>query len=909
VLEIVKDITDSKNAYTSLSESEENYRRLFNSSGDGILIADITTMAFIESNPAICKMLGYTREEMLTKTVKDIHPPECLDYIVGEFKSQAENKQLVASIPYLTKQGTVVYADISTNRAIIKGQDCNIGFFRDVTQRKLAEKKLQESQERMALVLEGSNLGYWDWNIETNEVKRNARWAEMLGYTLPEIEFNVKQWTDLHHPDDRAAVWESIQDHLEGRTEMHRIEYRMLAKDGQYKWILDCAKVVKRDAQGRPLRMSGTHTDVTESRLIRERLLESEEKFRTLAERCPFAIMIYQDDYWVYVNPAVELISGYIPEEFYKMRFWEVVHPDYRKLVLESGKKRQSGQPAPPAYDLKIIHKAGHEVWVSLSGSSLMYEGKPAGLVTIMDITERKNAEAALQESEARYRLLAENMTDNLWTFDLRTMRYSYLSPAVYSIIGFTPEEAIDFRLEDIMTPPSYEVITKILAEELFEADQHYDPARSRTLEVELYHKDGRTVWTEISVRFVYDDDYRPVALQGVTRDISERKRLQTQLQKSQKMESLGLLAGGVAHDLNNVLSGIVSYPELLLMNLPEDSKLRKPLKTIMESGNRAAAIVQDLLTIARGVAIAKEPLKLNALVSDYFNSPEFKRLNQLYSGVTFRTHLAEDLLNIDASDVHIRKVIMNLIANAAEAVKESGNVFVSTDNRFLDKVINGYEEIDIAQYAVLSIADDGPGISAGDLKNIFEPFYTKKKMDRSGTGLGLSIVWNIMQDHKGYIDVKSDGTGTKFELYFPITRDAVVKTDANLSLASYKGNGESILVVDDIETQREITSRMLDMLGYQYKAVASGEEAIDYLKHHTVDLILLDMIMEPGISGYETYKRIIKLHPGQKTIILSGFSETDDVRRTQFLGAGKYLKKPIMLEKLGMSIKEELKK
>ncbi|MEZ4578103.1 MAG: PAS domain-containing protein [Desulfobacterales bacterium] len=250
-LEIIKDITESKTIYKALSESEENYRRLFNSGGDGILIADISTMAFIEANPAICKLLGCARKELLTKTVKDIHPPESLDYVIGEFQAQAEGKKLVAhDIPCLTKQGTVVYADISTTRAVIRDRERNIGFFRDITERKLAEKELQDSQERMAFVLEGSNLGYWDWNLETGEVKRNERWAEILGYTLSEIEFSVKQWTDLHHPDDREAAWKSIQDHLEGRTEMHRLEYRMLAKDGQYKWILDCAKVVKRDTEG-----------------------------------------------------------------------------------------------------------------------------------------------------------------------------------------------------------------------------------------------------------------------------------------------------------------------------------------------------------------------------------------------------------------------------------------------------------------------------------------------------------------------------------------------------------------------------------------------------------------------------------------------------------------------------------
>jgi len=527
----------------------------------------------------------------------------------------------------------------------------------------------------------------------------------------------------------------------------------------------------------------------------------------------------------------------------------------------------------------------------------------------LREIDERKKYAKALKESESRYRLLADNISDTIWIFELNESRFSYCSPSIEGITGIKAEDVTNFRLEDILTPLSLEFANKFLVEELAAASRTFDSKRSQRLELELYRKDGSTLWTETVAKLIYDQNQQPIAILGATRDISDRKKLQDQLFKSQKMESLGLLAGGVAHDLNNVLSGIVSYPELLLMKLPDDSELNKPLKTILESGNRAAAIVQDLLTIARGVAITKEPIKLNDLVSDYFNLPEFKKLKQFYPGVTFKTNLAEDLLNIDASDIHIRKVLMNLIANAAEEVKENGNVSVSTDNRFLDKPLKGYEEIDIGEYAVFAVADDGPGISTRALKRVFEPFYTKKKMGRSGTGLGLSVVWNVMRDHKGYIDVKSDEDGTLFELYFPISRDALLKKDINLSLTNYKGKGETILVIDDIESQREISSMMLDMLGYKYQSVSSGEQALEYLKHHTVDLILLDMIMEPGINGHETYKRIIKIHPGQKAIILSGFSETVDVRKTQSLGAGKYLKKPITLEKLGMAIKDELAK
>jgi len=181
--------------------------------------------------------------------------------------------------------------------------------------------------------------------------------------------------------------------------------------------------------------------------------------------------------------------------------------------------------------------------------------------------------------------------------------------------------------------------------------------------------------------------------------------------------------------------------------------------------------------------------------------------------------------------------------------------------------------------------------------------------MGRSGTGLGLAVVWNVVRDHRGYIDVTSDENGTVFELYFPTTRDEISGKDLSIDINDYKGDGETVLVVDDMESQRKISCHMLDKLGYKTKAVSSGEEAVEYLKDHAVDLVLLDIIMDPGINGCETYERIIKIHPNQKAVIASGFAETDDVKEAQGLGAGKYIRKPLTLKKIGLAVKDELEK
>ncbi|MDY6791242.1 MAG: response regulator, partial [Thermodesulfobacteriota bacterium] len=387
-----------------------------------------------------------------------------------------------------------------------------------------------------------------------------------------------------------------------------------------------------------------------------------------------------------------------------------------------------------------------------------------------------------------------------------------------------------------------------------------------------------------------------------------ERRRLETQLAHAKKMEAIGTLAGGVAHDLNNVLNATVSYPDLILMELPEESPLRTPILSIQESGIRAAAIVQDLLTLARRGIVATEVTNLNQIINRYLESPEFAKLIEFHPHAKIERNLETDLLNIMGSPVHLSKTVMNLVSNAAEAMADGGSIIISTESRYIDQPIKGYDNIKEGDYVVLIVSDSGAGISAGDLERIFEPFFTKKVMGRSGTGLGMAVVWGTVKDHRGYIDVQSTiGKGTTFTLYFPVTRKEKEAKERTVSVEEYRGKGESVLIVDDIKEQRDIASRLLTKLGYSVASASGGEEAFEYMKDHSADLLVLDMIMDPGIDGLETYKKILQLHPHQKAIIASGFSASERVKQVQKLGAGAYIKKPYTIEKIGIAIKNEL--
>jgi len=518
-----------------------------------------------------------------------------------------------------------------------------------------------------------------------------------------------------------------------------------------------------------------------------------------------------------------------------------------------------------------------------------------------------------VQESEKRYRELVENVNSIIMRMDADG-NISFFNYFARKLFGYTKEEILGRNIRSTILAGAEETGHRF---QRLLNDIDRMPERKIVCQVEHLMKAGGNSWITWTCKQVFDHQEKFKEILCVGSDTTELKRaeeekkdLTAKLQRSQKMEALGTLAGGVAHDLNNILSGIVSYPELLLMDMEEDSPLRKPILTIQESGEKAAAIVQDLLTLARrGVDTAKV-VNLNDVILAYLKSPEYDKLKFNYPGVRVKTDFESHLINIFGSLVHLSKVIMNLVANAAEAMPEGGDVLIKTRNRYIDTTINGYDNVEEGDYVTLSVADSGVGILPEDQERIFEPFYTKKLMGLSGTGLGLAIVWGTVKDHNGYIDLKSkEGKGTEFKLYFPVTRQELIQEKRDLSIDDYTGHGESVLVVDDIKGQREIASLMLTKLQYQVASVSSGEDAVRYLKEKPVDLLVLDMIMDPGIDGLETYKEILAIRTGTKAIIASGFSETEKVREAQQLGAGAYVKKPYTIEKLGVAIRRELEK
>jgi PAS domain S-box-containing protein len=524
-------------------------------------------------------------------------------------------------------------------------------------------------------------------------------------------------------------------------------------------------------------------------------------------------------------------------------------------------------------------------------------------------VDELRKTEQALKDSETLLRSTLESTADGILVVDnsgkviCRNTRFGEMWNIAPKILQSDDDEnLINSVLSQLRDPDVF--LTNVRA--LYKSDKHDFGV--------IEFRDGR-VFERYSEPLIVNENM--VGRVWSFRDITEREkaekekeRLQVKLQEAEKMRAIGTLAGGVAHDLNNILSGIVSYPELIMMDLPEDNPLRNSIKIIHDSGKKAAAIVQDLLNLARRGVSASEVLNLNEIISEYLSSPEFEKLKTFHPLVEVSTCLDNSLLNQIGSPVHLSKAIMNLVSNAAEAMPKGGSIHISTENRYLDKPVIGYDRVSEGEYVVLTVTDTGVGIADKELGRIFEPFYTKKVMGRSGTGLGMAVVWGTVKDHKGYIHVDSQlEKGTSFNIYMPSTKKEKIVSPNAKKLNDFTGNGETILVIDDVKEQREIASKILSQLGYSVKVASSGEEAVEMINTEKTDLIVMDMIMAPGLDGLETYEKIIAMHPHQKAIVVSGFSETKRVKKIQQLGAGTYVRKPYTIEKIGIAVRTELEK
>jgi PAS domain S-box-containing protein len=509
----------------------------------------------------------------------------------------------------------------------------------------------------------------------------------------------------------------------------------------------------------------------------------------------------------------------------------------------------------------------------------------------------RMRAEDSLKESEQRFRSVVDTAADAIVTVD-ESGSIVFWSKGAERTFGRHWGDALGTAFEAMFVPPaedaSREEGASLVRRTGIKGNGERFPA-----ELSSAH------WAGSSGAFVT----------YIVRDRSEQERaerehreLELKLQRAQRMESLGTLAGGVAHDLNNLLTPLIGYTDLLLADVDEKDGMYEPLTMLRGVGERAGAVVQDLLTLGRKGPHQMSPLDLNAVLDSFRESPDFGDIAAKHPRVIVDWEREPRQLPISGSLSHLLKACQNLVLNACETMPQGGTLRIRTGTRELAERHVGYETVAPGAYAVVEFADTGTGIEARDLEHIFEPFYTKKRMGRSGTGLGLAVVYGVVHDHGGRVDVRTEpGKGTTLTLWFPLAAEAVAAETPHAA-AGLRGT-ERIMIVEDQPEQRAMAARLLTRAGYTVLAAEHGHAAVELLKRERVDIMLLDMIMEDSFDGLDCYREAIAVRPGQKAIIVSGFAETERVTEALRLGAGAFLRKPYRMNALLQAIRAELER
>ena len=794
------------------------------------------------------------------------------------------------------------YSEIEVQRVIDMALYAN-----DLKNRRcwLAEAARKHTEERYNLLADNLQDVIFTMDLDLNYTYVSPSIKSMRGYAPDEIV--GRSLYDMATPASVKKALEVVAEEMalekSGQADPNRfriIEAELYSKDGSTIWAEAKFSII-RDENNQPTGFIGINRDITERKQIDLKLKESEEKFRTLAEACPFAIMIYQKDFWIYANPAAEAISGYSKEELYQMRFWEIVHPDYQPLVRNRGTKRQSGQKAPPAYDFKIINKQRQDRWVSLSGGNLMYDGQPAGLITVIDITERKLAETALRESEEKYRTILENIEDGYYEVDLAG-NFTFFNEFLCRMSGLPWDEIIGVNYREYTDEENARKLFKTF-NMVFETGV---PATA--FDLEIIPKEGEKCNVEISVSLIKDENNEPEGFRGIIRDITARKqteahqaKLEAQLQQAQKMEAIGTLAGGVAHDFNNILQAINGYAQLLLMRKTPDHPDYNKLLQLQKSGERAANLVDQLLTFSRKMEGQRRHVSLNNEIQLVE-----KLLKQTIPRMIER-HLDLDasLWPVHADPVHLEQILLNLGSNAADAMPQGGQLTIKTRNVILDQNSTELPGIEPGRYVQLTVSDTGCGMDENTAAQIFDPFFTTKAVGK-GTGLGLASVYGIVKSHGGHIICSSEeNKGTVFKIYLPAVsqRDAEIETQQSATMP--EGGTETILIVDDEYPVREAAKEILQHFGYHVFCAEDAGRALELFRERaeSIDLVLLDLSM-PGMGGNQCLRELLAIDPEAKVLISSGYAADGLAKDALSSGACGFIGKPYQATEIARKIR-----
>ncbi|MCB2144967.1 MAG: PAS domain S-box protein [Deltaproteobacteria bacterium] len=760
-------------------------------------------------------------------------------------------------------------------------------------------RSLVETRNQMELVLHGADLGAWEWCVPSDAMIVNENWAKLIGYRFDEIGPLLENWRGLIAPEDITAANEAMQLHLEGQSDFYEIEHRLLHKAGHYIWVLAKGRVIERDAEGCPLRVCGTCLDTTKHRQVEAALKTSETLLRTLIDTLPDLVWL-KDPQGVYLacNKRFERLYGAKEADIIGKTDYDFVDPELADFFRKKDEAAMvAGSACLNEEELTFADDGHRELVETIKTPMVDARGRQIGVLGIArNITDRKRTMEMLRLSEEKFSKIFAMSPDIIAITRLQDGKIMDVN------IGF--EETTGWKRSEVVGRTSADI--QFWADPSAREDMVTELMAGRDVlhrEIEFRRKDGNRRIGVYSARMIRISD--EVTLIFILQDITKSRSLEAQLQQSQKLEAVGVLAGGVAHDFNNMLGAIIGYAELSMSTLDSSDPMRRNFNKILDAAQRSANLTRQLLAFARKQTIEPVVFDLNASIEG-----TLKMLRRLigenielaWQPTTVKCSVCMDPGQLD-------QILANLCVNARDAIAEVGKITIKTSTILFDEIsCSAYADCVPGEYVRLTIGDDGCGMDRETQDHIFEPFFTTKGIGQ-GTGLGLATVYGIVKQNQGFIQLYSEsGIGTTFDIYLPRHAGGAETAIKDSDDAIPYSQGETILMVEDDPTMREMGLLMLQRLGYTVLPAATPGEAIRMAEdeHTDIQLFITDVVM-PEMNGRELADRLLAIRPGMKHLFMSGYT-ADVIAHQGVLEEGvNFIHKPFTVKDLAVKIRAVL--
>ncbi|MBN3906173.1 MAG: PAS domain S-box protein [Nostoc sp. NMS1] len=896
---LLQEITDRQHAELALRQSENLYRQLVESQTDIIIRIDLQGQITF-ANMAACQTFGWKRDEFHGQSFLPFFHPDDLPQVMENITALGSSSQLLINCEHsaFTVNGIRWFQWNAIAIHDDKGEVVEIqGVGRDITeqqaalhQRQLAEVALRQSEEKFRTFAEHTQAFIWIRSADSFQpLYISPAYERIWGRSSQSLFEQPKSWIDNLHPDDRDRATQSIEQLLSSSQSIS-IEYRILRPDGSVRWIWNQGFAVY-DDQGQVNYYGGIAEDITERKLAEESLQESEARLSLATEAVQIGIwdrnLIANTGIWsANMGPLYGLPNNTLCPSLED--YLNLIHPEDRESVAANiARMIEEGQGA---IEYRIIWPDGSLHWLHCKGQAYYNEiGQPIRLIgTTRDVTERKLAEQKISEQAA----LLDIATDAILVRDFQSQILVW-NKGAERMYGWLSTEVIGKDLQEILYPPGTQHQLEAPLKSVIESGSWQG-------ELSKVTKSGKEIVVESRWTLMCDPQGKPKSILSVDTDITEKKQLEEQFFRAQRLESIGTLAGGIAHDLNNILTPILATAQLLQGKLFQNEERSEQLLALVESNaQRGAALVKQVLSFARGFKGERIIIQIKYLILEIIQI-----LKETFpKSIELSTIIPEDTWAIAGDTTQLHQVLMNLVVNARDALPNGGDITISVENKFIDEAYTRMNlDAKVGHYIMITVADNGVGIPPEILDRIFEPFFTTKSVN-TGTGLGLSTVLGIIKSHDGFIKVSSNvGKGSKFDLFLPAVE--ATQTFKIEDLDILPGEGELILVVDDEAQIREIAAIILENYNYRILAASNGIEAIAlYAQHkHQINGVLMDIMM-PEMDGITAIRTLQKMNNQVQIIACSGLNSIEVFAQAPDANVKTVLSKPYTARELLKSL------